>query len=243
MSEVSSRSPSPPSTRFRGHGRVPPRKPSPQAPAQLASPSSSTRSDSEASEGRRDGDGDAEMGDDEDAHVHTAESDDDVQPWPQQLNLESQRVHVMQTSLFRMPELARSALDGNATYLKHPRPMEVNFEGRKKAPVRTSFSQPRTHPPPRKYIRIAAEKSVAASREGTYLDAGLSFGRSFRVGWGPGNKMVHVGNLVSSSAVYVLSLIFASFYLTGMILVMEQIEWHRLHCQYYYYPALKHVKG
>jgi nuclear pore complex protein Nup98-Nup96 len=135
----------------------------------------------------------------EEEEAPSVQSDEEMHPWPQQLNLESQRVHVMQTSLFRMPELSRSGLDRNTSYLKHPRPLEVNFEA-KKVPIRTSFAQPRTHPPPRKFVRVATEKSVTASREGTYLDAGLSFGRSFRVGWGPGNKMVHVGSFTGSAA-------------------------------------------
>ena len=32
-------------------------------------------------------------------------------------------------------------------------------------------------------------------KENLYRDAGLAFGRSFRVGWGPGGTLVHLGQI------------------------------------------------
>lgn len=200
MSEASSRPSSPinPSKQPRPAVR--------QTQTVTRSTSSSSSSSSSSTESVSDEDVQIEVDEDEvmDEDDLRAGGSDDEMPWPQQLNLESQRVHVMQTSLFRMPELAKSSLEGHTSYLKHPRPIEVNFDA-KKAPARTSFTQPRTHPPPHKYVRVASQESVSASYEGSYLDAGLSFGRSFRVGWGPGNKIAHVGNISSSSASYVKS--------------------------------------
>ena len=116
-------------------------------------------------------------------------------PWPQQLNLEPQRMHVMQTSLFRMPELANAMKSTEPKLgLKHPRSMDILNEARH-APQRTSFAQPRVQPPSRKYIRVASAASASASHEGIYEDAGLAFGRSFRVSWGPGGKLVHLGRI------------------------------------------------
>lgn len=133
---------------------------------------------------------------------------DESVPWPQQLNLEPQRVHVMQTSLFRMPELASSQVVQSSSQLKHPRSPDVTFE-LKEFPQRPSFAQPRVQPPSRKYIRVASASSVSKSHEGAFVDAGLSFGRSFRVGWGPGGRLVHLGGIgrPTNSCVDILPLI------------------------------------
>ncbi|THH11598.1 hypothetical protein EW145_g550 [Phellinidium pouzarii] len=120
-------------------------------------------------------------------------------PWAQQLDLEPHRVHVMQTSLFRVPELAKAQQKETLSFLKHRRPSDAHFEP-KEVPPRASFAQPRSHPPSRKYVRVASSQSITASYEGVYIDAGLSLGRSFRVGWGPGDKLVHVGELSNAES-------------------------------------------
>ncbi|TDL26378.1 hypothetical protein BD410DRAFT_881649 [Rickenella mellea] len=136
-------------------------------------------------------------------HLSDLENDEELEnqpiPWPQQLNLEPHRVHVMQTSLFRMTELASTQLKQPPTQLKHPRSTEA-LPQPKDIPIRRSFAQPRVHAPSRKYVRVASSDSIAASHEGSLLDAGLSFGRSFRVGWGPGGRLAHVGSLSSVNA-------------------------------------------
>jgi hypothetical protein len=48
--------------------------------------------------------------------------------------------------------------------------------------------------PARKFVKIAKD-SVARGKENIYRDAGLAFGRSFRVGWGPGGALVHLGQI------------------------------------------------
>lgn len=119
-------------------------------------------------------------------------------PWAQQLDLEPGRVHVMQASLFRMPELAKAQAKDKLSFLKHRRSSDANQEA-KNIPTRASFAQPRSQPPPRKYVRVASSASVAAGREGVYIDAGLSLGRSFRIGWGPGDKSTRVGEVKEAS--------------------------------------------
>ncbi|EJD03515.1 uncharacterized protein FOMMEDRAFT_83835 [Fomitiporia mediterranea MF3/22] len=126
------------------------------------------------------------------------EEEEEPIPWAKQLNLEPHRVHVMQTSLFRVPELSKPETKDSFSFLKHQRPSDVHKEPQTRN--RTSFAQPRSKPPPRKYARISLSESVSAKRENMFLDAGLSMGRSFRVGWGPGNKLVHVGQLSSGAS-------------------------------------------
>ena len=99
-------------------------------------------------------------------------------------------------------ELAKAHGLDTSTTLKHPRSPNLRAE-LKEIPPRTSFAQPRTHPPARKYVRVSSSASIAASHEGAFVDQGLSSGRSFRVGWGAGDRLVHVGELSSSSSSYV----------------------------------------
>lgn len=47
-------------------------------------------------------------------------------------------------------------------------------------------------PPARKFVRVVRD-SLVEGKEELYRDAGLAFGRSFRVGWGPGGALVHLG--------------------------------------------------
>ncbi|KAI9592112.1 nuclear protein 96-domain-containing protein [Syncephalis fuscata] len=51
----------------------------------------------------------------------------------------------------------------------------------------------------RKYMRIKYEKSMIFARTNCLVDAGLTMGRSFRVGWGPGGLLVHSGRLVQTA--------------------------------------------
>lgn len=97
---------------------------------------------------------------------------------------------------------------------KHPREMSIMEEDgvhggalqRRQASVeRPSFAVARPvvgsqdqqmalEPPARKFVKIAKE-SLVEGKESLYRDAGLAFGRSFRVGWGPGGMLVHLGEL------------------------------------------------
>lgn len=140
----------------------------------------------------------------EEQSVHEEGEQDEPVPWAKQLDLEPQRVHVMQASLFRDPELSNAQTKERSSFLKHQRSMDVHFE-QKDAATRASFAHPTSQAPPRKYVRVAPEASVSANRDSLYADAGLSMGRSFRVGWGPGNTLVHVGDLSSSASSYVSS--------------------------------------
>ncbi|KAL1707103.1 nuclear protein 96-domain-containing protein, partial [Schizophyllum commune] len=54
--------------------------------------------------------------------------------------------------------------------------------------------------PSRKYARVSSAASAVAGCEGYYADAGLAMGRSFRVSWGPGGRLVHLGSLCAPSS-------------------------------------------
>ncbi len=73
---------------------------------------------------------------------------------------------------------------------------------------RASFAhdiEPQPYRPSRKYARVDSSASAFVGREGAYVDAGLALGRSFRVGWGPGGLLLHLGELCGpTSSPYVL---------------------------------------
>ncbi|CDO77082.1 hypothetical protein BN946_scf184473.g26 [Trametes cinnabarina] len=136
--------------------------------------------------------------------------DPTIIPWAREIGVDPQKMHVMQTSLFRMPEEERALkalnqpqssrkrllLTSNLSR-KHSRDSEG--EGlRADSRQRASFAhniEPEPYRPSRKYARVDSSASVFVGREGAYIDAGLSLGRSFRVGWGPGGTLVHLGEL------------------------------------------------
>ncbi|RKP25440.1 nuclear protein 96-domain-containing protein [Syncephalis pseudoplumigaleata] len=69
--------------------------------------------------------------------------------------------------------------------------------------TRASFQQSvcaPSRPSTRKYARVRYDKSMTFARTDCLVDAGLSMGRSFRVGWGPGGLLVHGGQLVSMTS-------------------------------------------
>lgn len=135
-------------------------------------------------------------------HHREVDENDEPRPWPQQLDLEPHRVHVMQTSLFRVPELAKDAHREPTPFLKHRRSTDTHVET-KTGPPRTSFAAPRSNPPARKYARVAPTASIAQGHENIYLDAGLGLGNSFRAGWGPKHTLGIVSGLGASSSTYV----------------------------------------
>lgn len=53
---------------------------------------------------------------------------------------------------------------------------------------------------PRKYARVALEKSAVGGNEGVRVDAGLALGRSFRCSWGPNGELVHFGRICKPAA-------------------------------------------
>ncbi|KAI0764576.1 nuclear protein 96-domain-containing protein [Trametes elegans] len=137
--------------------------------------------------------------------------DPTIIPWAREIGVDPQKMHVMQTSLFRMPEeekalkalnqpqpRKRLLLTSNLSR-KHSRDSEG--EGmRADSRQRASFAhdiEPEPYRPSRKYARVDSSASAFAGRENAYVDAGLAFGRSFRVGWGPGGTLVHLGDLCS----------------------------------------------
>ncbi|KAI0350876.1 hypothetical protein OH77DRAFT_1498850 [Trametes cingulata] len=135
--------------------------------------------------------------------------DPTIIPWAREIGVDPQKMHVMQTSLFRMPEeekalkaltqaqpRRRLLLTSNLSR-KHSR--DSDGEGfRADSRQRASFAhdvEPEPYRPSRKYARVESSASAFAGHENAYVDAGLAFGRSFRVGWGPGGTLVHLGDL------------------------------------------------
>jgi nuclear pore complex protein Nup98-Nup96 len=53
--------------------------------------------------------------------------------------------------------------------------------------------------PVRKYARVSYHDSLAFKHSGCLVDAGLTMGRSFRVGWGPGGLLLHSGRVIGVS--------------------------------------------
>ena len=139
---------------------------------------------------------------DEETEEEQEGAEDEPTAWAKQLNLEPHKVNVMQTSLFRIPELEKVTTKDNFTFLRRRLPPDIMSEP-KLSRTRTTFAEPRAQPPPRKYVRVSLDESVSATNENVLVDAGLYFGRSFRAGWGPGNKLVHLGKLLSSDSLYV----------------------------------------
>ncbi|KAG2008335.1 nucleoporin nup189 [Coprinopsis cinerea AmutBmut pab1-1] len=137
--------------------------------------------------------------------------DPNIIPWARQIGVDAQKMHVMQTSLFRMPEEAAAlkALSQPQTRhktlnlqpstlslnRKHSRDSEgdgLRHDSRERASFAHDLDQSMFRPS-RKYTRVEIASSIAKGKEGDYADAGLAFGRSFRAGWGPGGTVVHVG--------------------------------------------------
>ena len=68
---------------------------------------------------------------------------------------------------------------------------------------RASFAhdiEPVAFRPSRKYARVESSASIVNGVEDAMVDAGLAFGRSFRVGWGPSGSLVHLGHLCGPSS-------------------------------------------
>ncbi|KAG5716102.1 Nuclear pore complex protein Nup98-Nup96 [Termitomyces sp. T112] len=136
--------------------------------------------------------------------------------WAQHIGVDAQKMHVMQTSLFRVPEEAAALkalnqLPPSHLSLRVPlqplnRKHSRDSDGDGIRPdfrERPSFAydiEPPIHRPSRKYARVESSESAVQGSEGAFLDAGLAFGRSFRVGWGPDGTLVHLGALCKPSS-------------------------------------------
>ncbi|KAI0249206.1 nuclear protein 96-domain-containing protein [Lactifluus subvellereus] len=140
--------------------------------------------------------------------------DPTIIPWAQRIGVDPQKMHVMQASLFRAPETAealkqlnpekpdRDRLTPGGLHRKHSRDSEGDGL-RATAQGRASFAhdiEPVTFRPSRKYARVEGSASIVNGVEDALVDAGLAFGRSFRVGWGPSGTLVHLGRLCCPSS-------------------------------------------
>ncbi|KAF9476965.1 hypothetical protein BDN70DRAFT_862477 [Pholiota conissans] len=136
--------------------------------------------------------------------------DPTITPWAHHVGVDAQRMHVMQAALFRLPEeeaALRARYQPPKTGIKVDTKSKINRKHsrdsdgdglRMDSRERTSFGhdiEPQIFRPTRKYARVGITSSIANDNEGAYVDAGLAMGRSFRVGWGPGGVLVHLGNI------------------------------------------------
>ncbi|KAF9446476.1 hypothetical protein P691DRAFT_733167 [Macrolepiota fuliginosa MF-IS2] len=148
------------------------------------------------------------------------DGDPTIIPWAQQLGVDAQKMHVMQTSFFRMPEEAaalkalhetgpktsRKRLDlpspPKGFTRKHGRESDadgVRLDSRERRSFAHDVGSP-MYKPSRKYARVDKTSSIVNGNEGSFIDAGLALGRSFRVGWGPGGILVHLGSICSPNS-------------------------------------------
>ncbi|KAF7289507.1 SNF2 family helicase [Mycena chlorophos] len=128
--------------------------------------------------------------------------------WAQRVGVDPQKMHVMQASLFRVPE--ETAAMRAQTSLQVPLPLnrkhsrDSDGEGLRFEPgQRASFAHdvdPPAFRPTRKYARVEKAESAVVDGEAAVVDAGLAFGRSFRVGWGTGGVLVHPGAICGPHA-------------------------------------------
>ncbi|GJE85205.1 Nup96 domain-containing protein [Phanerochaete sordida] len=139
-------------------------------------------------------------------------SDPTLIPWARELGVDRQKMHVMQTSLFRVPEeeaalksISQQPAPTSSKRLtlrpsltrKHSR--DSDGDGlRADSRQRASFAQdidPAPFKPTRKYARVESSASEFSGHEEAFIDSGLALGRSFNVTWGPGGRMAHLGSL------------------------------------------------
>ncbi|EIW78425.1 hypothetical protein CONPUDRAFT_156410 [Coniophora puteana RWD-64-598 SS2] len=147
----------------------------------------------------------------------SSESDDEMQvqygdstitPWARHVGVDAQKMHVMQTSLFHMPQEAALLKDMNrpnrprfqlssSVARKHSR--DSDGDGlRVDSRERSSFAHdidPSPIRPTRKFSRVDIADSAVLGTEGAIVDAGLASGRSFQVSWGPRASLAHLGQL------------------------------------------------
>ncbi|KAL0069564.1 hypothetical protein AAF712_003222 [Marasmius tenuissimus] len=176
------------------------------------------RGDSSYDEGDGDELDDEDDEDEEEQDLSLARRDPTLTARARNAGVDPQRMHVMQTSLFRQPEeaaalkaLSKAAPQSKNLRIpmatkrqqlsrKHSRDSEgdtLRIDSRERASFNHDDNAPPLQRPSRKYTRVAIDSSssIAADAEDGLVDGGLAFGRSFRVGWGPGGHLVHLGAL------------------------------------------------
>ncbi|KAH9006574.1 nuclear protein 96-domain-containing protein [Lactarius hatsudake] len=158
--------------------------------------------------------GDSSASSSDELHPEHRRGDASIIPWAQRIGVDPQKMHVMQASLFRGPETAealkqmnaekpdRARMTPNGLHRKHSRDSEGDGL-RVATQERASFAhdiEPVAFRPSRKYARVESSASIVNGAEDAMVDAGLAFGRSFRVGWGPSGNLVHLGQLCGPSS-------------------------------------------
>jgi nuclear pore complex protein Nup98-Nup96 len=153
-----------------------------------------------------------------------AASNMSTQPWAASLGLEARRVQVMQASFFGGSKEAAAPMKSTTKQSRMASPSftsshigavssrqnfstaapvasqanDVTMAAKENidnfAPALASAATAR----PRKFTRLDMTSSVVDGGHGIVIDAGLSMGRSFRVGWGPDGCFAHSGKWLGS---------------------------------------------
>lgn len=142
------------------------------------------------------------------------------QPWAASLGLEARRMQVMQASFFggekeAPPQKESEEKTDKRAPLKKARlpspslPIHTGTRETFARPVTETKSKPPSEaapfelPPvslsrPRKLAKVDLQSSITDDANDVLLDAGLTMGRSFRVGWGPDGTFVHRAKITTS---------------------------------------------
>ncbi|WWC61363.1 uncharacterized protein I303_103944 [Kwoniella dejecticola CBS 10117] len=134
------------------------------------------------------------------------------QPIKQKIGVEGMRkLREMQSSFFSAPRsTTQTNLNGKRDLKARNKDSFFGEAGEEtesldqRAVKRTSFGEHKISPPklrqPRKYARVAEAQSIAQTKEGISIDAGLALGRSFRCSWGPNGQLVHSGTICAPAS-------------------------------------------
>ncbi|KAG8871969.1 hypothetical protein FRB97_008164, partial [Tulasnella sp. 331] len=129
-------------------------------------------------------------------------------PWAARLGLDSQRMNVMQASFFHTAPERPASEEPRSAFMNQPQRGEgpslegvVEPMGREHQPstLRSTHTIPIPHPLIRDLQIGKYADSIAVNEESSFVDAGLSLARSFRVGWGPAGQLAFVGRICGSS--------------------------------------------
>lgn len=90
-------------------------------------------------------------------------------------------------------------LTKQATSLPPVRPVDQKDGQADAKPKQVAAAVQEVQQPAKKLRKIDMAQSDIVAADGETLDAGLSLGRSFRVGWGPDGTLVHNGRIVGAS--------------------------------------------
>ncbi|KAK7031341.1 nuclear pore complex protein Nup98-Nup96 [Favolaschia claudopus] len=130
--------------------------------------------------------------------VSRPRTDTTIIPWAQHIGMDAQKMHVMQTSF--VPHARGSCCDesGREVDARDSDGDGLRVDSKERASFAHDIEPP--YRPTRKYARVESSESAVVGSEAALVDAGLAFGRSFRVGWGPDGTLMHPGSLCAPTS-------------------------------------------